>query len=63
MRVVLDMYYGETYSPERHYIPEIFWNDADRYYWGWIYNRKKVVGDFKADNIQDAEKEFGVKWR
>lgn len=63
MRV--DIYDGVPYSKERHMVPAINWSDGRMVYWGWIYargGRGRVVGDFTANTVQEAEKCFGIKF-
>lgn len=63
MRV--DIYDGVPYSKERHIVPAINWSDGQLVYWGWIYargGRGRIVGDFAAHSVQEAEKYFGIKF-
>lgn len=58
----IDMWYGEAYDRERHLVPVCYWSDGRMCYWGWIYSGEKIVGDFTAASMQDAERELGVKF-
>ena len=60
---VIDMWYGDSYDPKRHSVPQLFWSDGRLLYWGWIYDGNKAIGDFTAGSAQEAEKALGVKWR
>lgn len=60
---VIDMYHGEAYDKTRHYVRSCFWSDGRLTHWGWIYNRAgRIIGDFTAERMQDAEKALGVKF-
>lgn len=61
----VDMYDGVPYSRERHMVPAINWSDGRLVYWGWIYakgGRGRIVGDFTARTVREAEKFFKVKF-
>ena len=63
MRV--DVYDGVPYSKERHIVPAVNWSDGQLIYWGWIYAREgrgRIVGDFAAHSVQEAERYFGIKF-
>lgn len=58
---VIDMYNGKSYEKGVHIVPGFFWSDGLLRHWGWIYNHAwKVVGDWHAERLQDAEKALGV---
>ena len=63
-KCIIDMYdHGATYDPKRHSVPALYWNDVGFYYWGWIYDEEKIVGDFTAGSAQAAEKALGVRFK
>ena len=61
----VDMYDGEPYDKKRHMVTTINWSDGRMTYWGWIYargGRGRVVGDFAARTVREAEKYFGIRF-
>ncbi len=59
----IDMYHGEVYDRARHYVPVCYWSDGRLCYWGWIYAGEKIVGDFTAASMHDAEVALGIKFK
>ena len=62
-KVKIDIYSGEAYDATRHHVCSCYWSDGRLCYWGWIMNRVgKIIGDFTAPTMQDAEKALCVKF-
>ena len=62
-KCVIDIYSGKPYEKGVHLTPCCYWSDGLLRYWGWIYNNAhKIVGDWHAERLQDAEKALGVKF-
>lgn len=59
------MYDGIPYDKKCHMVQAINWSDGRMIYWGWIYargGRGRIVGDFAARTVREAEKFFKVKF-
>lgn len=56
----IDMYEGKC-NPARNSVV-LWWSDTAARYFGWIRDSKGVVvGDFSADNLQEAERNLGCR--
>ena len=60
----IDIYSGKPYNEVEHGSIDIFWSDGQMRYWGWIYSLDgmKILGDFTASSVSEAEEMLGVKF-
>lgn len=60
----IDMYSGRPFSRKECGRIDIFWSDGQMRYWGWIYSLDgmKILGDFTASSMSEAEEMLGVKF-
>lgn len=60
----IDMYSGRPFSRKECGNIDIFWSDEQMKYWGWIYSLDgmKILGDFTASSVGEAEEALGVKF-
>ena len=60
----IDMYSGRPFNRGECGNIDIFWSDGQMRYWGWIYSLDgmKILGDFTASSVSEAEEMLGVKF-
>lgn len=52
----IDMWYGDNYKDCDKI--NLFFNDIDARYWGWIYKNNKIIGDYTCTDSIELEKTF-----
>lgn len=63
MKTWIDMWYEDTFDPEKHHV-DVFFSDTDCVYRGNIYDETgRAIGDFESPNSAWIERFFKVKWR
>lgn len=62
MKFMLDMWYGDTFDPEKHHV-DVFFSDTDCVYRGNIYDETgRAVGDFGGINSVALARFFCIKF-
>lgn len=62
MKFMLDMWYGDTFDPEKHHV-DVFFSDTDCVYRGNIYDETgRAVGDFRGIDSVALARFFHIKF-